>query len=124
MSMYLKYEADELLTESIMSKTPIIIVEGIDDIQIYEDIVLSLNRDIEVYASENLLISDGKSGTNGVKTCLKKIYDNSNGIDFSKFIMGIIDRDASYYRRDPLDIKGLFILNLYSIESHFVNKSR
>lgn len=123
MSIYLRFEADELLAESIMSKTPIIIVEGIDDVQIYEDIILSLNNNIEVYASENLVISEGKSGNNGVKTCLKKISDCSKNIDFTKFIMGIVDRDSSYYRGDDLDIKGLFILNLYSIESHFVNKN-
>ena len=33
-----KFEADEVLNLAIMEKTPYIIVEGVDDIRIYEDI--------------------------------------------------------------------------------------
>lgn len=123
MSAYFTYEADELLAEAIMSSTPIIIVEGSDDVPFYEEIVKSLDKEIEVYASENLNISNGTSGCNGVKTCLKEIRDGSNGVNFTNHILGIIDKDASIYRGDEdLDLEGLFILKYYSIESHFVNK--
>lgn len=123
MSDVFTYEADELLTEAIMSSTPIIIVEGSDDVPFYEEIVNSLEKEIEVYASENLDISSGKSGCNGVKTCLKEIKASSNGLDLEKYILGIIDKDVSEYRGDEdTDLDGLLILKYYSIESHFINK--
>jgi len=125
MSTFLKMEADELLAEAKMSDTIILIVEGNDDISIYEDIILTLTieKDIEVYASENLeKISCKKSGCSGVKESLKKIKECSNGIEYDKHILGIIDRDATVYRGDDNDINGLLVLKYYSIESHFVTK--
>jgi len=122
MSHLLSLEADELLNEAIMSSTPIIIVEGDDDVSIYDKITESLDKSYEVYASENIIeLSDGKSGCSGVIKCLEEIEEHSDGIEFENFILGIIDRDASIYRGDDMDIKGLFILNYYSIESHLVN---
>ncbi|BFU78751.1 hypothetical protein ALC152_19660 [Arcobacter sp. 15-2] len=123
MSVNFTYEADELLTEAIMSSTPIIIVEGSDDVPFYEEIIKSLEREMEVYASENLLISEGVSGCNGVKKCLKKINDNADGVDVKKYILGIIDKDVGDFRGDlDTNMEGLFVLKYYSIESHFINK--
>ena len=123
MSEKFSFEADELLTESIMSSTPIIIVEGCDDVPFYEDIIKSLEKEMEVYASENLEISEGVAGCVGVKKCLKEIKINSDGVDLEKYILGIIDKDVGEFRGDEdRDLEGLFILNYYSIESHFINK--
>lgn len=121
MSHPLQMTADELLNEAIMS-TPIIIVEGNDDISIYENIIYSLDMDIEVYASENLKISDNTAGCIGVKNSLKAIKLYSNGIDYKKYILGIIDRDATVFRGDDNNIEGLFVLKYYSIESHYITK--
>jgi len=123
MSYCLKMTADELLNESIMGGTPIIIVEGNDDISIYENIIHSLDKDIEVYASENIKeISQGKSGCSGVKNSLKLIESVSNGINYERYILGIIDRDVTTFRGDDVAIKGLFVLRYYSIESHFITQ--
>ena len=45
-----KYQADELLNLAIMEKIPYIIVEGIDDIRIYEEIASSANIHCEIFA--------------------------------------------------------------------------
>ncbi len=114
------YEADELLNEAIMSDTPIVIVEGTDDIPLYEDLIKSLNKNIEVYASENLIISGNISGCVGVVNSLNKINEFSQNINIEKYILGIIDKDVKDFRGEIVEIKGLFVLKYYSIESHFV----
>ncbi len=123
MSHPLQMTAPELLTTAIMTSTPIIIVEGNDDISIYENILLSLDLDFKVYASENLkVISSGKAGCVGVKHSLEVIEFNSNGLDYEKHILGIIDKDVSVFRGDDNTLKGLFVLKYYSIESHYITK--
>lgn len=115
------YEPDELLIEAKMSGTAIIIVEGIDDIPIYEDLINSLNnKNIEVYASENLSISNHTRGCQGVVKALENINEFAYNMDIEKYILGIIDKDVKEFRGETLCIKGLFILDYYSIESHFV----
>ncbi|MDW2779760.1 hypothetical protein [Pseudomonas sp. BEA3.1] len=115
----LKFEADELLNSAIMSKVPVVIVEGCDDIPIYERLALSVGRECEIYASENIL--SGKPGCFGVIEHLDTIRSNSDGMDISPYVLGVIDRDARCYR-DEIPVDGaLLVLNLYSIESHFVS---
>lgn len=164
MSTLPRLEVDELLNEAIMSSTPVVIVEGYDDISIYQNLADSVRNDIEVYASENIprvskryfsllnslswsnvkpshihffsfsyqlkrlkKTKNGKEGCDGVVNCIleiKYLADTLNeDIEYEKHILGIIDRDASIFRQDPnRNIKGLFILNSYSIESHYVTK--
>lgn len=115
----LTFEADELLNSAIMNKLPVIIVEGCDDIPIYERLALDMGRDCEVYASENIL--SGKAGCSGVLEHLTTIRDNSEGMDISPYILGVIDRDARYYRGDIPSDNALLVLEFYSIETHFVS---
>jgi hypothetical protein len=115
----LTFEADELLNSAIMNKLPVIIVEGCDDIPIYERLALDMGRDCEVYASENIL--SGKAGCTGVLEHLSTIRDNSEGMDISPFVLGVIDRDARFYRGEIPSDDALLILEFYSIETHFVS---
>ncbi|NYH08241.1 DUF4435 domain-containing protein [Pseudomonas moraviensis] len=115
----LAYEADELLNSAIMNKLPVVIVEGCDDIPIYERLALQIGLDCEVYASEYLL--SGKAGCVGVTEHLTTIREGSQGLDIKPHILGIIDRDARFYRGELSDDDALLILNYYSIESHFVS---
>ena len=48
------YEIDELLNEAIITGVPAILVEGIDDISVYDEISASVPFDVEVYAIENI----------------------------------------------------------------------
>lgn len=115
----LAFEADELLNSAIMNKLPVIIVEGCDDVPIYERLALSIGRDCEVYASENIL--SGRSGCSGVIEHLSTIRSNSEGMDIAPYILGIIDRDARYYRGEIPSDDALLVLEFYSIETHFVS---
>ncbi|MGV3525084.1 MAG: hypothetical protein ACO1RX_12710 [Candidatus Sericytochromatia bacterium] len=113
-------EADELLNEAIISETPILIVEGVDDVPIYERICKAVGKNVEVYAAENVRGIGG--GFRGVIDCLEIIKSVSEGIDAPKYILGIIDRDVRPYRGELFDFETLLSLNLYSIESHFITE--
>jgi len=116
----LEVECDEILNEAIMSNTPIILVEGAADIPIYEQLSESNDLKSEVYAVENI---DGfAAGCRGVIDCLNEIREHSDGTSIENHILGIIDRDARYYRGEiPLD-KALLVLEYYSMESHFITE--
>lgn len=117
-----RLEVDEILNLAIMSKTPYIIVEGVDDIRIYEEIAKSANISCEVYS---VLMVEGLSGGNdGVIQAMEAIENlpMPNGKSPKDFVMGVIDCDARYYRGEMPTLSTIFSLNLYSIESHFVSK--
>lgn len=118
----IKYQADELLNLAIMEKIPYIIVEGIDDIRIYEEIASSANVHCEIYSVEML---EGLSGGNdgvieamGIAESL--VMPNEKSVN--QFMMGVIDRDARYYRNEMPTLRSIFSLKTYSIESHFISK--
>ena len=113
------FAADELLNLAIMTKMPVLIVEGIDDIPIYERLSLSVNVDCDVYAAATL--SKGREGCRGVLDNISEIRNAAEGLPVEKFVLGIIDRDARFYRNE-LDLDpAIFSLNYYSIESHYVS---
>ena len=117
-----KFEADEILNLAIMEKSPYIIVEGVDDIGIYEDIARSAGVVCEIYSVEML---EGLSGgCSGVIEALAIIESLSmpDGKNADQFVMGIIERDARYYRDGMPISSAIFGLHAYSIESHFVSK--
>lgn len=117
-----KLELDEVLNEAIMSSTAIILVEGIDDIPIYEELLNNAvpGKDCEVYAIEN--IEGYHEGCRGVLDCVEALSEQDGQIDITKHILGIMDRDARFYRGETTYHHALLILSYYSIESHFITK--
>lgn len=117
------YSADELLNLAIMSKTPYIIVEGVNDICIYESIAESEDIECEVYCIDQ--IENGFGGCGGVISILE--YLDGLPLPSSKkladYILGIIDRDARTFRGEVPEIESILVLKYYSIESHFVSKA-
>jgi hypothetical protein len=113
------FSADELLNLAIMTKTSIIIVEGIDDVPIYERISLSVNIECDIYASETLY--GKREGCNGVIENISEIRLVSSGISIEKYVLGIIDRDVRFYRNEIPGDPAIFTLNYYSIESHYIS---
>lgn len=111
-------EADEILNEAIISGTPILIVEGIDDIQVYEDISDHAGKQVEVYAVEN--IGNLSEGCRGVIDCIRTVRENAEELDIEPYILGIIDRDARFYRNEIPSDDAILLLNWYSMESHFI----
>lgn len=120
MNDWLAMEYDEILNEAIMSETPILVVEGIDDVSVYEGFTDSLEKEIEVIAVQNL--KDMNEGSRGVIDFIKALYDIQYDGEIEKYILGIIDRDARFYRGELIHLPALLILKWYSMESHFATK--
>lgn len=118
MNDWLTMEYDELLNEAIMSKTPIVVVEGVDDVPVYEELCFSIEGNHEVIAIQNL---KGKhEGSKSVVNFIEEINMLGFSGELEKYIVGVIDRDARFYRNELSAIPGLFVLKWYSMESHFI----
>lgn len=117
-----KYEIDEILNLAIMSKTPYFIVEGVDDIFIYEAIAKSAEIECEIYAVS--MIERLAGGNNGVVEAMKALdgLRMATGRTVEHYVLGIVDRDARFYRQEIPTLPSILSLNCYSIESHFVSK--
>ena len=115
----LEYAADELLSLSIIMGSPIIIVEGFDDVPIYERISDSISLNCEVYASENILCNE--AGCAGVIKNIEIIRESADDLPVEKHILGIIDRDARFYRGEVPADPAILMLSPYSIESHYTS---
>lgn len=113
------FEPDELVNLSIMSKMALAIVEGVDDVPIYQRLCNERKIPVDVYASE-MLISD-QEGCNGVKTNIKEIRNILPDFPIENYVVGIIDRDARFFRNEIPDDNAIFVLGVYSIENHYAN---
>ena len=116
----MQFDLDEVLNEAIMTKTPCVIVEGVDDIPVYDGIINSSDRNVEVIAIE--VIEGYSKGCDQVVEATKKL---SETIEFSydpaDYVLGIIDKDVRDFREELPENRLLLVLDVYSIESHFVN---
>jgi hypothetical protein len=117
----MSYNIYDIFNGAIMTKTPAIIVEGVDDVKIYEAIAEQANKNCNIHAVK--WINGLTGGANAVEKAIKCLRDKeSQRYPIEKFILGIIDRDAKTFRGElPLD-GALLVLKYYSIESHFVTE--
>lgn len=115
------YEIDELLNEAIITGVPAVIVEGIDDISIYDEISNRVPFDVEVYAVENI---DGfNEGCEAVISALEDLNSlPDNPYPLCNHILGVIDKDVRDFRQEIPEVEPLLVLKYYSIESHFVSE--
>ena len=70
-----KYEIDEILSMAIMTKTAHVLVEGVDDVRIYEKLS---SGDCEVYAIESI------EGYSGGCDFVKDAIQDLNSIDMNR----------------------------------------
>ncbi|WP_395608568.1 hypothetical protein [Pseudomonas sp. B22129] len=113
------YDVEEVYSQSIMTKMPIIIVEGVDDVPLYDRICNSKSKRASVFAVETL------EGFGQGCISLIKAMDKVKGLPESKFdpqdfIAGMIDKDVRDFRGEIPRNDLVFVLRHYSIESHFV----
>ncbi|MGM7911300.1 DUF4435 domain-containing protein [Yersinia enterocolitica] len=120
MNDWLTMEFDEVLNEAIMSATPMLVVEGVDDISIYEGICSQLGKYSEVVAVQNL--KDMSEGNRGVIEFINTLLELNYEGDLGRYILGIIDRDTRYYRAEVVNNSAIFMLKWYSMESHFITQ--
>lgn len=115
------YEVDEVFNEAVMTGVPAIIVEGIDDICVYEGLVERVPFDVEVYAVEFI-----QGYGQGCEQVIRAITDLENlpggKHKLSKNVLGVIDKDVREYRNEIPVSDSIFVLKYYSIESHFVSR--
>ncbi len=119
----MKYDLRSIVASAIMIGVPTIVVEGHDDISIYSKIAKDVNKEVQVISIDNI-----EQYTGGCYSVIKFIDDMEEIFEERKdsinHILGIIDRDARYYRNEiPTNRNGILVLKYYSIESHFVTKN-
>lgn len=122
--MNFKYDLNDIVAQAIMIKEAVILVEGKDDYQIYQRIVNQIKVTAKVYqinAFENY--GPGcQSVIQAIHVLQPKFEEKS---EINRIILGVIDRDVRPYRDlfnyeiDYTQLKGLFMLKYYSIETYF-----
>jgi hypothetical protein len=116
------YEIDEILNEAIITGVPALIVEGIDDISIYDNLASKVPFEYEIYAIEN--IEGFGEGCDQVILAVKELNTLESSIHaLADHMLGIIDKDVRDFRQEIPQIEPILVLNHYSIESHFVSKA-
>ncbi len=114
-----QYDIDELVSTAYTTERPLILVEGADDIQIYDKIS---GQKYIIKAIET--VPDYNEGNKSVIDAITYLQEKiNNKPKLKKYILGIIDRDARYYRNEIPELECLFVLKYYSIESHFVTQT-
>ena len=116
--MTLKYDLFDIFAAAIMNDERVVIIEGKDDYAIYKAIATKSNPKIEVYQVNEF--ENYEAGCRGVIACLEflqaKLTENPN---HANKILGVIDRDARFYRNEIPNLLGLFVTKYYSIETYF-----
>jgi Protein of unknown function (DUF4435) len=119
--MKLKYDLFDMVSISIMNSEPMVIVEGKDDYSIYQTIANSINPQIQVYQVNEF--ENYEQGCTGVIKCMEVLQPKfGERTDNINKILGIIDRDARYYRGEIPNLIGLFMTKYYSIETYFATQ--
>ena len=119
--MKLKNDLFDMVSASIMNNEPLVIVEGKDDYAIYQTIANSINTHIQVYQVNEF--ENYEQGCTGVIKCMEILQPKfEERTDNVNKILGIIDRDARYFRGDIPNLIGLFITKHYSIETYFATQ--
>lgn len=129
-----KYDIYDQIAIAIREKTPFVIVESFDDRQIYVAILNTYLPDKQIdvfYVGE---FEDYNNGCEFVIELIKKIQTDLANENVSQLVLGIIDRDTRPYidsQARPYEeekswekvqnLKGLFVLKYYSIETYFAN---
>jgi Protein of unknown function (DUF4435) len=122
--MNFKHRLEDIVVRAIMLDEPVVVVEGRDDRQIYQKMAHQIAKKLKVHPID--AFEDYHAGCESVIKAIyqlqSKFLEDSN---YTKFLLGIIDRDSRPYKSlkpDEIDwrvLKGLFVLKYYSIETYF-----
>ncbi|MEL0577510.1 DUF4435 domain-containing protein [Pectobacterium punjabense] len=118
----MKYEIGEVLNQAIMTNSISLIVEGTDDIKIYEALAINLGKTVAVFPIG--CVEGYSPGCGHVVPAMNEVREMPEGDrEYSKYILGIIDKDVKDFRMEiPLNPL-ILTLKYYSLESHFINES-
>lgn len=116
----LLYNLDDIINEAIINNRPVVIVEGIDDVKIYDNVAKNCSKNVLTTPIE--LIEGYAEGCNGVIRANTQILinDQENEIPIDLVLL-VIDKDVRDFRNElPANNKFSLVLKNYSFESHFV----
>lgn len=109
----------EVINGAIMSGQPVLVVEGITDLNVYRRVAASTGKDIIVKPVE-LIRGYGEGCSEVVRLIGDLEASNVTAESISGNLIGIIDKDVREQRGEIPEGDNIIVLNLYSIESHFV----
>lgn len=120
----IQYRLKESIVAATISKRPLIVVEGKDDISFYKKLISSnLYRILSSELIQNSLDEYYTPGCEGVIKIVTEVLEFSvqNPLCLNYFL-GIIDCDCrSYIETQNISLPNLFRLKYYSYESHFIS---
>lgn len=122
----LKYTLEQYIAEAQMIQKPFIIVEGVNDVATYENILNHNNFNANIIPIE---LIDGYS--KGCEQVIKAANDPTinfeeksvDGSCANDIFFGIIDKDVRDFRNEIPNNQRIFALKHYSIESFFVSQT-
>lgn len=109
----------EVINGAIMSGQPVLVVEGITDLNVYRRVAASTGKDIIVKPVE-LIRGYGEGCSEVVRLIGDLEASDVTAGSISGNLIGIIDKDVREQRGEIPEGDNIIVLNLYSIESHFV----
>lgn len=121
------YRINEIFLNAEELGEQVLIVEGVDDVTLYENMFKEKNYTIYAVETIEKMDSDDceyyKAGCDGVKKAIEDLIANeANNTDgLKKCILGIVDKDVSDFRGELFESDIVVNLKHYAIESHFIN---
>lgn len=112
----------QFIAEAILEGRPLIIVEGKDDVNFYLKLSEKIKKTFIIRPIET--INGYGPGCDNVLRFIRNAQDELNeNPEAEQYLLGIIDRDSRHYRKElDSNLKSLFVLKVYSYESHFATK--
>ncbi|WP_310604604.1 hypothetical protein [Anaerosporobacter sp.] len=119
----LKKTAGEIYADAIMEHTPVIIVEGKDDVPFYDRLCNIIKKKVTIYPIDVLKEHSGHSCDDVIRAVKSVEECTEKKQQCQKYLLGIIDRDARFFRGYVPDNLCILILKYYSYESHLINRN-
>jgi len=110
----------ESIAEAIINNEFFLLVEGVDDIPIYEKLLCEIVNDYNVQCFSNL--SDYGVGCDALISTVENLTKTEPSIAVKKIWGAIIDLDSRFFRGTIPTHPQVTTLSRYSIENFFVNK--
>ncbi|PKH88648.1 hypothetical protein CXF79_04540 [Colwellia sp. Bg11-28] len=117
----MKVEFHNAVKTAVMTKRPLVVVEGKDDLSVYIDLINSNDNKFNVKPIEYFKeCTSGCAEIENKVTFINEKYSNSHLV--YKYFKGVVDSDAKAFRNEKNERPGILYLNSYSFENSFVTE--